>query len=80
MSNKLTALECDDTSCEHWPREGGSLYCSGEVDFVIEKLTSRIKVLEDGLKEISSASSEVIGHNDIAANNLKAMAKALLVR
>ena len=30
---KLTALECDDASCEHWPKDGGSLYCSGEVEY-----------------------------------------------
>ena len=48
---KLTALECDDSCCEHWPTEGGSLYCSGEVDAAIEKLNARIHDLESALAE-----------------------------
>jgi hypothetical protein len=69
--NKLIALECSDSCCEHWPTEGGSLYCSGEVDVAIEKLNSRISGLEKALERIYDEPSNTDAIIDIVYDALE---------
>ena len=67
---RLIALECDDSCCEHWPTEGGSLYCSGEVDAAIEKLNARVNELEKALTIIYDEPSNTDVIIDIAYDAL----------